>query len=333
MTDHATPARAPSDRQIYFDKLIGESAPMLRLFDLIEKISRCSAPILILGETGTGKELVARAIHSSGVRYNKAFIPVDCSALAPTLIESELFGHEKGAFTGADRPKMGLFQSADDGTIFLDEMGELPIVLQAKLLRVLQEKEIRPVGSTKRTPINARIIAATHRDLQAGIREGTFRQDLYFRLNVLQITLPALRDRKTDIPLLVAYFLKKFSEPQQPVNRISSGALRYLMDYDWPGNVRELENAVECAVALASDNVLTVHDMVSAAVCVPAPETAAVMPIAELKRLAILHAIRESGGDKQAAARILHMGKTTLYRNLKKYAEASKLTDSLKEGS
>jgi transcriptional regulator with PAS, ATPase and Fis domain len=287
-----------------------------------------------LGETGTGKELVARAIHFGGVRRNKEFIPVDCSALAPTLIESELYGHDKGAFTGADRPKTGLFQSADDGTIFLDEMGELPIVLQAKLLRVLQEKEIRPVGSTKRIPINARIIAATHRDLQAGIRNGTFRQDLYFRLNVLQITLPALRDRKTDIPLLVAYFLKKFSEPQQPIHRISSDALRHLMDHDWPGNVRELENAIECAVALAPENILTADDMVSPLVSVPtpvpAPDTRALMTMSELKRRAIFNAIRESRGDKQAAARILQMGKTTLYSNLKKYAEASRPTDSSK---
>jgi DNA-binding NtrC family response regulator len=329
MTNFANPAREMSHTHLLYG-LIGESAPMRELFNLIGKASQSTAPVLLLGETGTGKELVARAIHFAGSRRKNEFVPVDCSALTPTLIESELFGHAKGAFTGADQPKRGLLQSANSGTVFLDEIGEIPMSLQAKLLRALQEKEIRPVGSTERVPINVRIIAATHRDLQTGIREGTFRQDLYFRLNVLQIILPALRDRKADIPLLVAYFLKKFSDRQQPVNRISSGALRYLMDYDWPGNVRELENAVECAVALASENVLTVDDMVSVAVCLPAPETPALMPMSELKRLAILHAIRESRGDKRTAARILHIGKTTLYRNLKKYAETSKLTDNSK---
>jgi two-component system response regulator AtoC len=328
MTNFANPAREMSHTHLLYG-LIGDSAPMRQLFNLIGKSSQSIAPVLLLGETGTGKELVARAIHFAGLRRKNEFVPVDCSALTPTLIESELFGHVKGAFTGADQPKRGLLQSANSGTVFLDEIGEIPMFLQAKLLRALQEKEIRPVGSTERVPINVRIIAATHRDLQAGIREGTFRQDLYFRLNVLQIILPALRDRKTDIPLLVAYFLKKFSEPQQPVHRISSDALRCLMDYEWPGNVRELENAVECAVALASDNVLTADDMVP--LCAPAPEIPALMPMAELKRLAILHAIRESRGDKQAAARILHIGKTTLYRNFKKYAEASKLADSSKK--
>jgi len=273
---------------------------------------------------------VARAIHFSGLRRKNAFVPVDCSALTPTLIESELFGHVKGAFTGADQPKRGLLQSANYGTVFLDEIGEIPIFLQAKLLRALQEKEIRPVGSTERVPIDVRIIAATHRDLQAGIREGTFRQDLYFRLNVLQITLPALRDRKTDIPLLVAYFLKKFSEPRQPVHRLSNDALQRLMDYDWPGNVRELENAIECALALGSENVLTADDIASIPLSVPAPDITAIISMAALKRLAILNAIREAKGDKQAAARLLHMGKTTLYRNFKKYTEASRLTDDFK---
>jgi transcriptional regulator with PAS, ATPase and Fis domain len=330
MTNFANLAREMSHTHLLYG-LIGESAPMRQLFNLIGKVSQSTAPVLLLGETGTGKELVARAIHFSGLRRKNEFVPVDCSALTRTLIESELFGHAKGAFTGADQPKRGLLQSANSGTAFLDEIGEIPLSLQAKLLRALQEKEIRPVGATERIPIDVRIIAATHRNLQAGIREGTFRQDLYFRLNVLQVELPALRDRKADIPLLVAHFLKKFSEPHQPVHQISSDAVRYLMDYDWPGNVRELENAIECAVALASENVLTVDDMVSVAVCVPAPEIPALVPMAELKRLAILNAIRESRGDKQAAARILHMGKTTLYRNFKKYAEASKLADSSKK--
>ncbi|MGC1687088.1 MAG: sigma-54 dependent transcriptional regulator [Candidatus Acidiferrales bacterium] len=300
--------------------LIGESAPMRQLFKLIGKISQSAAPVLLLGETGTGKELVARAIHFSGLRRKNVFVPVDCSALAPTLIEAELFGYVKGAFTGGDQPNRGLLQSADGGTVFLDEIGEIPIFLQAKLLRALQEKEIRPVGSTQRVPIDVRIIAATHRNLQAGIRDGTFRQDLYFRLNVLQIVLPPLRDRKGDIPLLVAYFLKKFSEPHQPVHQISSDALRHMIDYDWPGNVRELENAVECAVALASENVLTTDDLASVPICAPGLDITALMPIAELERRAILRAIHQTRGDKVAAARLLGMGKTTLYRKLMQYA-------------
>lgn len=330
MTSFANPARETPHPHLLYG-LIGESAPMRQLFSLIGKISQSTSPVLLLGETGTGKELVARAIHFSGLRRKNAFVPVDCSGLAPTLIESELFGHAKGAFTGADQPKRGLLQSANCGTVFLDEIGEIQISLQAKLLRALQEKEIRPVGSTERIPIDVRIIAATHRNLQAGIRDGTFRQDLYFRLNVLQVELPALRDRKADIPLLVAYFLKKFSEPQQRVHQISRDALRYLTEYDWPGNVRELENAIECAVALASENILTADDMVSLSVSVPAPDIRALMPMAELRRLAILNAIRESRGDKQAAARILGMGKTTLYSYLRKYVEASKRADSSEE--
>jgi two-component system response regulator HydG len=322
---------------------------MRQLFSLIGRISQSTSPVLLLGETGTGKELVARAIHFSGSRRKNAFVPVDCSGLTPTLIESELFGHAKGAFTGADQPKQGLLQSANCGTAFLDEIGEIPLYLQAKLLRALQEKEIRPVGATERIPIDVRIIAATHRNLQAGIRDGTFRQDLYFRLNVLQVELPALRDRKADIPLLVAYFLKKFSEPQQPVHQISRDALQYLMDYDWPGNVRELENAIECAVALGSENTLTADDMVpfpasasasasasvsvSVPASVPGPDTRAPMTMADLKHRAILNAIRESRGDKKAAARILRMGKTTLYSHLRKYVAASKLNDSSEESS
>src|SRR6202171_6131158 len=263
MEELADPSRAAFYRQGGFGGFIGESASMHRLYELIGKISLGTSPVLILGETGTGKELAARCIHFMGLRRNKALVPIDCSALTPTLVESELFGHVKGAFTGADHLKRGLLQTASEGTVFLDEIGELPIFLQAKLLRALQEKEIRPVGSTERIPINVRVIAATHRDLEAGVRAGTFRQDLYFRLDVVQIRLPSLRERKIDIPLLVAYFQDKFSDPLQLVRSISDAALRRLMAYDWPGNVRELENAIECAMALGSDSVLTPEDLAS----------------------------------------------------------------------
>ena len=330
MEDPANLSRAALSRQKGFDGLIGESAPMCRLYELIEKISQSTSPALLVGETGTGKELAARAIHFTGLRREKALVPIDCSALTPTLVESELFGHVKGAFTGADHSKLGLLQAANEGTIFLDEIGELPMSLQAKLLRALQEKEIRLVGSTERIPVNVRVIAATNRDLEAGVRAGTFRQDLYFRLNVVQIRLPALRERKVDIPLLVAYFLGKFSDPLQPVRAISDDALRRLMAYDWPGNVRELENAIECAVALSPDSVLKVDDLASVpdgASAGSLPDSNELVPLAEIERRAVLHALRETGGDKLAAARLLGIGKTTLYRKLKQYATAPKPAD------
>ena len=325
MEDHANLSRAVMSCELGFAGLIGKSVQMLRLYELIEKVSQSTSPVLLLGDTGTGKELVARSIHFNGLRREKALVPVDCSALTPTLVESELFGYVKGAFTGADHSKPGLLQAANEGTLFLDEVGELPMFLQAKLLRTLQEKEIRPVGSTERIPINVRVIAATNRDLEAGVRAGTFRQDLYFRLNVVQIKLPALRERKVDIPLLVSYFLDKFSDPLQLVRTISDGALRRLMAYDWPGNVRELENAIECALALGSDSVLTADDLASVPHQASAPhdpDSNELVPLAEIERRAVLHALRETGGDKLAAARLLGIGKTTLYRKLKDYARA-----------
>jgi transcriptional regulator with PAS, ATPase and Fis domain len=322
MEDHANLSRAAFSSEPGFGGLIGESAPMRRLYELIGKISQSTSPVLLLGETGAGKELVARAIHFTGLRREKALVPVDCSALTPTLVESELFGHVRGAFTGADHSKRGLLQAANEGTIFLDEIGELPMFLQAKLLRVLQEKEIRPVGSTERIPIDVRVITATNRDLETGVRAGTFRQDLYFRLNVVQIRLPPLRERKLDIPLLVAYFLRNFADPPQPVRAISDDALRRLMAYDWPGNVRELENAIECAMALSSDSVLTADDLASVpnrASAGSLPEGNELVPLEEIERRAILHTLRETGGDKLAAARLLGIGKTTLYRKLRLY--------------
>ena len=325
MGDHANLWRAALSCQAGVGGLIGQSAPMHLLYDLIGKVSQSTSLVLVIGDTGTGKELVVRAIHFKGLRREKAFVPVDCSALIPTLVESELFGHVKGAFTGADRAKRGLLQTANDGTIFLDEIGELPMFLQAKLLRALQEKEIRPVGSTERIQIDVRVIAATNRNLDAEVRAGTFHQDLYFRLNVVQIRLPALRERKVDISLLVAHFLDKFSHPLQPVRAISDDALRRLMAYDWPGNVRELENAIECALALSSDSVLTADDLPSApyrASTLNAPFSNELVPLEEIERRAIMNTLRETGGNKLAAASLLGIGKTTLYRKLKGYTTA-----------
>jgi len=326
MRNDANPSLAELTAQPKFSGLIGESAPMRRLYEVIRKVSQSTSPVLLLGETGAGKELAARAIHFTGLRREKALVPVDCSALTPTLVESELFGHVKGAFTGADHSKQGLLQAANEGTIFLDEIGELPMFLQAKLLRALQEKKIRPVGSTEQILIDVRVIAATNRDLEAGFRAGTFRQDLYFRLNVVQIRLPALRERKVDIPLLVAYFLEKFSDPLQPVRAISEDALRRLMAYDWPGNVRELENAIESAVVLSPDSVLTVDDLPSVPIRAMAPhhlDGNELVPLEEIERRAIMNTLRETKGDKLAAARLLGIGKTTLYRKLKLYKRFS----------
>jgi DNA-binding NtrC family response regulator len=309
-----------------FGGLIGVSGKMQRVYKMVEKVSQHNYLVLILGESGTGKELVARSIHFMGVRQNKPFVPVDCSGLVPTLIESELFGYVKGAFTGAQHARTGLLESANGGTVFLDEIGDLPVDLQAKLLRALQEREIRPVGATDRVRIDLRIIAATNRDLESAIRTGGFRQDLYFRLNVVQVKLPPLRERKSDIPLLVNFFLEKFSDPQRPIRTISEDAMRRLMAYDWPGNVRELENAVERAVALGSGPILHIADLPSNLQqnsSDKALDSNELTTIEEMERRCILRALRETNGDKLAAARLLGIGKTTLYRKLKQYGTES----------
>jgi DNA-binding NtrC family response regulator len=305
-----------------FAGLIGVSPKMQRVYRLIERVSQHAYPVLILGESGTGKELIARSIHFSGVRKAKAFVPVDCSALVPTLIEAELFGYVKGAFTGAVYNKRGLMEVADNGTLFLDEIGDLPVNLQAKLLRALQEKEIRPVGSTDRVPLAARIIAATNRDLEADVRQGSFRQDLFFRLNVVEIKLPPLRERKSDIPILVNSFLEKHCQANNKTWTISEDAMFHLMGYDWPGNVRELENAIERAIALGSGSILHVGDLPSNlhhASGEKLPQNDEVLPLEELERRAILWVLQKTDGDKLAAARLLGIGKTTLYRKLKEY--------------
>jgi DNA-binding NtrC family response regulator len=305
-----------------FGGLIGLSPKMESVYKVIGKVSQHDYPVLILGESGTGKELVARSVHFSSPRKERPFVPVDCSSLTPTLIESELFGYVKGAFTGAVQSKQGLLESAHGGTLFLDEIGDMPIDMQAKLLRALQEHEIKPVGSTERKHINVRIIAATNRDLEAAIRNGGFRQDLYFRLNVVQIKLPPLRDRKNDIPLLVTSFLEKLSSPDATPRSMSEDAMLRLMAYDWPGNVRELENAVARALALGTGPIISVADLPSNLhypTSERAPEKDEVLPLEELERRAILRMLRQTSGDKLAAARLLGIGKTTLYRKLKQY--------------
>ncbi len=305
-----------------FGGLIGVSAKMQRVYKMIEKVSQHEYPVLILGESGSGKEMVARSVHFSGPRKDRPFAPVDCSSLVPTLIESELFGYVKGAFTGAIQAKQGLLEAAAGGTLFLDEIGDIPVDLQAKLLRAVQEREVKPVGSTERRLINVRVIAATNRDLESAIRTGAFRQDLYFRLNVVQMKLPALRDRKSDIPLLVTSFLEKFSGMHGSTRTISDDAMRRLIAYDWPGNVRELENAIERAVALGSGPIVHVADLpriLQYSSSERAPDRNEILPLEELERRAILSTLHDTSGGKLAAARILGIGKTTLYRKLKQY--------------
>jgi two-component system response regulator HydG len=323
--------------------IIGSSAEMEKLYRILSKVAQTTHPVLILGESGTGKELVARCIHANGRNAAKPFLPVDCGSLVPTLVESELFGYVKGAFTGANRSKDGLLVSAEGGTVFLDEIGELPLDLQAKLLRALQEKEIRPVGATHRVPINVRILAATNRDLAAMVEQGRFRKDLYYRLNVVSLRIPPLRDRREDIPLLAAHFLER-SNRQRSLNcAFSDDALRIMTEYAWPGNVRELENSIERACALSSSAVLHIGDLPTQlqefrlhayrAAAPPAgempvaPSLNPVTPLAELERQAILKTLRQLKGDKLTAARLLGIGKTTLYRKLKEYGIGESATE------
>jgi len=316
-----------------FGALIGRSSEMERVYRILSKVAQTHHPVLILGESGTGKEVVARTIHYNGPNATHPFIPVDCGSLVPTLIESELFGYVKGAFTGANRSKEGLLATAEGGTVFLDEIGELPLDLQAKLLRALQEKEIRPVGSNQRIAINVRILAATNRDLATMVEQGRFRKDLYFRLNVVNVKLPSLRERREDIALLAAHFLERRRRETGVLYTLSDNVLRVLGSYDWPGNVRELENTIERACALSSGPMLHLGDMPTQlqeyrlqsqqrAEIAPAEEIQtdmAFLTIAEMEKQAILNTLHQLNGDKLTAAKLLGIGKTTLYRKLKEY--------------
>src|SRR3954451_17934818 len=313
-----------------FGGIVGRAPEMEKLYRIIAKAANSVHPVLILGESGTGKEMVARSIHYSGPFRDKPFIPVDCGSLVPTLIESELFGYVKGAFTGANQSKDGLLTMAEGGTVFLDEVGELPVDLQAKMLRAIQEKEIRPVGSTRRIPINVRILAATNRDLEQAVMQGTFRRDLYFRLNVLSLKIPALRERRQYIPLLIGHFLERMTRASGQEKILSDDAMKALLAYDWPGNVRELENCLERSYAFTSGPLIHVTDLPreTADRAIPHPSNgngdanghSKIIPIAELEKQTILHALTELNGDKLQAARLLGIGKTTLYRKLKEFA-------------
>ena len=308
------------------DGIIGTSANIQDVLRMISRLKDTRTPVLISGESGTGKELVARAIHFRGTMAQTPFVAVDCGSLVPTLMESELFGYEKGAFTGAIKTKAGLFQAANGGTIFLDEIGELPLEMQAKLLRVLQEKEVRPVGSNANVTIDVRVIAATNRDLEAAYRDGTFRKDLYFRLNVVTVHLPALRDRRSDIPMLVHHFLDRYAAGANL--QVTSAAMKSLLHYDWPGNVRELENCVARAVTLGDHHTIDVHDL-PPAIRTEQPSATALSPqdsasisttaLAEMERMTILRVFEQANGDKALAGKMLGISRATLYRKLKRY--------------
>jgi two-component system response regulator AtoC len=308
------------------DGIIGTSANIQDVLRMISRLKDTRTPVLISGESGTGKELVARAIHFRGTMAQTPFVAVDCGSLVPTLMESELFGYEKGAFTGATKTKSGLFQAANGGTIFLDEIGELPLEMQAKLLRVLQEKEIRPVGSNDQVAVDVRVIAATNRDLEAAYRDGTFRKDLYFRLNVVTVHLPALRDRRSDIPMLVHHFLDRYAAGGNL--QVTPAAMKSLLHYDWPGNVRELENCIARAVTLGDHQTIDVSDLPPAirteqpsAAPASAQDAASLSTtaLAEMERMTILRVFEQANGDKALAGKMLGISRATLYRKLKRY--------------
>ncbi|MGH9469537.1 MAG: sigma-54-dependent transcriptional regulator [Terriglobia bacterium] len=303
-----------------FADFVGTSPAMQCIYQMILKVAPKRHPVLILGESGTGKELVARAIHAHSPMRGKAFVPVDCGALTPSLIESELFGHVRGAFTGASQARTGLLAAAGGGTVFLDEVAELPVELQAKLLRALQEHEVRPLGSNEPVPLRARILAATNRDLEGAVAKGGFREDLYFRLNVVSVMLPPLRERRADIPGLVNYFMERHREAGGAVTGFTQEALARMVGYHWPGNVRELENCIQRALSLSAGPLIGPDDLPPALVAGRKTGSAdEPHSLEDLERRAILNALQIAGGDRVRAAKLLGIGKTTIYRKLKEY--------------
>jgi DNA-binding NtrC family response regulator len=326
--------------------LVGQSPQIAAVRRLIEKASRTRLPVLLLGESGTGKEVVSRSIYNANPRGQ--FVPIDCGSLVGTLMESELFGHTKGSFSGATENKKGLVELADGGTAFFDEIGDLPLELQVKLLRLLQEREFRPVGALSWRKVDLRIIAATHRDLKAEVAAGRFRQDLYYRLNVMSIRLPALRDRKEDIPLLLEHFMQQGQAQGLPEFDFGEDVLRTFMAYDWPGNVRELKHCVDRMAALRSDGALSLWDLPSALQNHQSsqnlrelssavdhhsyspvgqhsynefvvPPKSPVISIPDSEKQAICNALAQTGGERGKAAELLRIGRTTLYRKMKQY--------------
>ena len=309
-------------------QLLGKSRAMQKVFELITKIHSVKTSVLITGESGTGKELVARALHSEGTRAKLPFVAVNCGAIPEELMESELFGHKRGAFTGAIADTLGLFQEADGGTLFLDEIGELSLGLQVKLLRALQERKVKQVGATDELEVDVRVIAATNRDLEAEVARGAFRADLYYRLNVIELRLPPLRHRREDIPLLADHFLRRFSAEHNRTSRLSIEAMRRLESYEFPGNVRELENIIERAVALSSSALIGVTDLPEVKTSkLATPEPPALVPaegvdldqlVSDYERTWVLRALEQTGGVRKRAAILLGISFRSLRYRLEK---------------
>ena len=313
-----------------FENIIGDSGPMQKVFETIEKVADTDSTIMILGESGTGKELVARAIHYNSSRAKGPMVPVNCAAIPSELLESELFGHEKGAFTNAIRTRIGRFELAHGGTIFLDEIGDMDPVLQSKLLRVLQDRAFERIGGTRTIQVDIRVVTATHRNLKKAVEKGQFREDLYYRLNVIPIEIPPLREHKSDIPLLVHHFLTQFNNgKKRNIQGLDEKAMRKLKDYDWPGNIRELENLIERIAILTNNEVITLADLPERIQAIPTQDQ--VMPldipeegifldtaVSEFERKLILQALNKTGWVKNKAAQLLNLNRTTLIEKIKR---------------
>jgi two-component system NtrC family response regulator len=331
LLDETRVLRERLEQKYRLENLVGESPEMLAVFKTIRQVAPSSASVLLLGESGTGKELFAQALHQNSPRRAKPFIRVACAALPETLLESELFGHEKGSFTGAVYSRAGRFEVADGGTLFLDEIGDISPTVQVKLLRFLEEREFERVGGNKTYKVDVRIVAATHRDLKKKIEEGLFREDLYYRLNVIEIQIPPLRERRGDIALLVHHFLHKYASANgKEVQRISDEALGLLLSHQWPGNVRELENAMERAVVLTTDVALqpvhfpTLHKVQAAPAAAAAPKSGVSIPgstLAEIEREAILRTLEAVGGSTSRAASVLQISARKIQYKLKEYQQ------------
>ncbi|MCA9446357.1 MAG: sigma-54-dependent Fis family transcriptional regulator [Candidatus Omnitrophica bacterium] len=328
--------RSELREKYHFENLVGNAASMQKVFRMIERAGPTDSTVLILGESGTGKELAARAIHETSNRAHRRFLKVNCSALTDSLLESELFGHIKGSFTGAAADKRGLFEAANGGTLFLDEVGDTSPALQAKLLRVLQEGEIRPVGGTEDKSVDVRVIAATNRDLKGRISEELFREDLYFRLNVVSISLPPLRERKDDIPLLIHHFLQKKTAESESIPTLGLEVQDALLNYSWPGNIRELENVIERATVLREAETIELRDLpheITGGVSLqptlktkqegesPALQEPAdkILSLQEMERVQILKALKAAQGHREKAANLLGITRRTLYQKIKRY--------------
>jgi transcriptional regulator with PAS, ATPase and Fis domain len=305
------------DEELPETEMIGSSPAMIEIYKTASRVAPRDATVLIEGETGTGKEMVARMIHRFSPRAQNAFVPVDCASVAPTLLESELFGAMKGAYTGADRDRIGVFEAAHRGTVFLDEIGEIELNFQLKLLRFLQEKEIRPLGSARAKEVDVRVVAATNRNLQKMVEEKKFREDLWFRINVVRITIPPLRDRRGDIPLLARFFVNKYAETYNCEVRLLESGLKALQEYVWPGNVRQLQHLIERLSILAPQGRID-REAVNEALTIMEARERAVDTLAEAEEEQIRRVLAATGGNKSRAAQILGIERKTLYRKLEK---------------